>query len=62
MLRRGEYTVPFASVRVRVLKVYYQSETKIAAKLQFVYKNGTVLETKQYKLDPTKITHWVRVP
>lgn len=61
MLRRGEYTVHGASVRVRVLKVYYQSETKIAAKLQFVYKSGIVLETKQYNLKPDQITHWVRV-
>lgn len=61
MIRRGFYTVPHASVLVEVLKVYYQNQTKVCLKLRFVYKSGSVIETKQYKLNKKSISHWTRV-
>jgi hypothetical protein len=59
-LHTGLYTVPHASVLINVLKVYHQSQTKIVAKLQFVYKSGIVIETKSYDLNPENITHWFK--
>jgi len=62
MIKTGRtYKVPNCSVYVRVLRISYQSDTKIRAKLSFEYKNGMVIEIKNYKLNPASIEHWVQV-
>jgi hypothetical protein len=60
-LNKGLYTCQNASTNVRVLKVYYQTDTKVVAKLQFEYKSGLVIETKSYKLIKADIEHWKQV-
>ena len=52
------YKCPKGSIYISVMRIYYQNEDKVSAKLCLHYKDGTVLETKSYKLLYKNIQHW----
>lgn len=57
-LIKGYYKCLHHSVYVRVIKVHYQDSTKIKVKMSFEYKNGMVIEIKNYTLYKDRISHW----
>jgi len=61
VLKRVLYKCPNSSVYVRVLNIYYTTDTYTKVKLRFEYKSGMIVETKSYKLELKNIQHWKQV-
>jgi hypothetical protein len=52
------YTIPNSSINVRVLNVHHKGNETISCMLSFEYKNGGIIEIKDYILEKDKINHW----
>lgn len=58
---KGTYKCQGSSVFVVIHKLQYADTVKAKVKLSFVYKNGAILETKNYTLVLAQIQHWEKV-